>query len=111
MCISLGRLLQHSLNNNLDHLFTYLNDTVWSILDHYLLKYFIKELGSEEIKGNMAKYISKLEIFKRNTLVADFICCWEEAQVERDVPDFEKITIKYEEGKTTLADLDRNVPH
>ena len=94
--------------NNLDHLFSHLTDTVWSIIDHYLLEYLINELGSEELKKDMNIYTSQLKDFKRDTLVSDFICCWKDALLERDIPDFEKIVIKYEAAKTTLADLDKS---
>jgi len=91
---------------NLNKLFTYLNATVWNILDHYLLEYFVNRLGSKELKTSMETYSSKLKKFKEDTLVSDFISCWKDAQKKRDIPDFEKITIKYDKDKTTLADLD-----
>ena len=91
---------------NLNVLFTDLNATVWTILDYYLLEHFINKFGCETLIENMAIYAMKLKIFKKETLVSDFRICWREAQKDRDIPDFEKIKIKYDEESTTLADLD-----
>ena len=91
---------------NLNELFTDLNATVWTIIDHYLLEYFINDFGSKEIKVDMKVYSSEVKKFKEETLVSDFISCWKEAQSDRDIPDFEKIKIKYDKECTTLADLD-----
>ena len=91
---------------NLNELWTDLNCTVWSILDPYLIEYFIKKFGSEELKKDMKIYSTELIIFKEKTLVSDFISCWKEALSRRAVPDFEKFIIKYDKKISTLADLD-----
>ena len=92
---------------NLEDLFNDLNVTVWNILDHYLLDYFVNDFGSEELKQSMEAYNSVLKIFKKRTLVLDFINCWKEAQRERDIPDSEKLTFKFVNPTMTLADLDK----
>jgi len=52
----------------------------------------------------MKKYISELERLKKNTLVTDFIECWEGHH--RDVPDYEKLNVKFVRSDLTLSKLD-----
>ena len=91
---------------NLNDLFADLNVTVWNILDHYLLDYFVKVFGSQELKQRMENYKSVLKIFKKKTLVSDFIGCWKEAQKKRIILDSEELTVKYDKPTMTLADVD-----
>ena len=91
---------------NLNVLFTDLNATVWTILDYYILQCFINTFGSEKLVEKMEIYAMELKIFMKETLVSDFIVCWEEAQNTRTIPGFEKIKIKCDKENTTLADLD-----
>ena len=92
---------------NLNELFTDLNATVWTILDHYLLEYFIDDFGSEQLKIDMKVYSTELKMFKEKTLVSDFISCYKKAQKDRDIPDFEKMITKFDKDDATLADLDK----
>ena len=95
--------------HNLDELFTYLNADVWTIFDYYLLAYLIKSLGSEQLKTKLEVYVVKLDNFKKTTLVSDFIYCWKDILHETSNPEFEKIIIKYDETRTTLADLEDDI--
>ena len=91
---------------NLNELFADLNATVWTILDHYLLEYFIHDFGSEQLKFDMEGYSTELKNFKEKTLVSDFISCYKKAQKDRDIPGFEKVTTKFNKDDATLVDLD-----
>jgi len=90
---------------SLDGLFSILNMEVWNILDYNLLEHFIKKSRSHELSVGIKKYISELEEFKKETLVSDFIKCWEGHS--RDFPDYDELKIKFDEQHLTLATLDK----
>ena len=91
---------------NLNALFTDLNAKVWTILDYYLLGHIIEYLENEELKKKLENYTKQLNTFKKRTHVSDFTNCWRVSQIKPDIPDFENISIQYDEAPETLADLD-----
>ena len=91
-------------DETLDNLFAILNMEIWNILDYNLLEYFIKRYGNRDLKRRMNGYISKLVRFKKDTLVMEFIECWDGHN--RDIPDYEEVKVKFDKGSLTLADLD-----
>ena len=88
----------------LENLFAILNMKVWNILDFSLLAHFIKMCKSAELDERMKIYITNLEKFKEETLVRDFIECWEGHS--RDFPEYAQLEAKFEKENLTLADLD-----
>ena len=101
VCRSIGN------NESLDSLFTVLNMEVWNILDYHLLEYFIEKHGDLQLRKKMKAYVSELESFKGNVLVADFIECWG-GPPNRDIPDYEKLSVKFDfdTHNLTLAKVD-----
>ena len=94
-----------SSSYTLDSLFAILNMEIWNILDFKLLEYFIKKAGADGLAERMKKYISELEKFKKETLVIDFIECWEGHN--RDFPEYDELTIKFDKQSLTLTKLDK----
>ena len=91
-------------DETLDSLFTILNMEIWNILDYNLLEYFIKRYGNLDLKKRTNGYISELVRFKKDTLVMEFIECWEGHN--RDIPDYEEVKFTFDIESLTLADLD-----
>ncbi len=93
-----------SNDETLNSLFTILNKEVWNILDYKLLEYFIKRCGNRKLKREMQSYVAELEKFKKQTLVVDFIECWE--GLIREIPDYDEVKVKFDKHCLTLANLD-----
>ncbi len=93
-----------STHKTLDNLFTILNMEVWNILDYSLVEHLISTYDNKELKEDMRAYISELNNFKSNTLVVDFIRCWEGHN--RSISDLEEVKFKFEKDKLTLEHLD-----
>ena len=85
-------------------LFTILNMEIWNILDYNLLEYFILKNGNPLLKSTMKDYIVELDIFKKETLVVQFIDCWEGHN--RDIPTYEEVLFTFKKHTLTLAKLD-----
>ena len=92
---------------NLNELFTDLNANVWTILDYYLLGHFIEYLENDQLSMKLKAYTKQLDTFKKTTRVSDFVNCWRDSQIEHNIPDFENISIQYDEVPATLAELDQ----
>jgi len=93
-------------HKNLFDLFSDLNATVWTIVDHYLLDYLVGKHGSKELQEKMDIYSSKLQEFKKSTRITDFITCWKEAQKERKVPGLDEVKIKSDTAELFPTTLD-----
>ncbi len=91
-------------DETLNSLFTILNMEVWNILDYKLLEHFIKRCGNRKLKREMRSYVAELEKFKKQTLVVDFIECWEGHN--REIPDYDEVKVKFDKHCLTLANLD-----
>ena len=74
-------------------LLTILNMEIWNILDYNLLEYFILKYGNPLLKSTMNDCFVELDIFKKDTLVVQFIDCWEGHN--RDIPTYEGIMVKF----------------
>ena len=85
-------------------LFTILNMEIWNILDYILLEHFILKSGNLLLQSKMNDYIVELDIFKKETLVVQFIDCWEGHN--RDIPTYEGVTFTFKKHTLTLAKLD-----
>ena len=95
-----------SSNETLDTLFTILNMEIWNILDYKLLEYFIARWGNQHMKRRMNDYILELDSFKKNTLVVQFIECWE-GHIH-NIHNYEEPEVKFNMDISilTVADLD-----
>ena len=89
---------------NLDSLFSKLNAEVWTFLDYYLVHYIIDELNVKDLSLKMTEYIGAIQEFKKRTLVMPFIKCWKGHP--RNIPNYEKVEIKFNDTNITLAKLD-----
>ena len=73
-------------------------------MDYNLLEYFILKYGNPLLKSTMNDCFVELDIFKKETLVVQFIDCWEGHN--RDIPTYEGIMVKFKKHTSTLAKLD-----
>ena len=91
---------------SIDEIFMQLN-LYWNFIDHSLLEHIVNRFCSEELKRDMAQYISDLEAFRKATTISQMIRSWP-GRIEPP-PHFSKVTCKLNRNASsyTLHELDQ----
>ncbi len=84
---------------------------LWNFLDYEMLKYLIKKCKVSHLSHEIESYVSKIDHFKRTTLVVPFIQCWIGRHQMDNIPDSVveltvKLDIKEDITKFTLSRLE-----
>ncbi len=77
----------------------------WNFLDYDIMKYFIDNYGTNELKCLMDTYISKIQLFKKNTNVLKFSNSWKGYEIYNP-SGYLKFETKHEIEDMNLMELD-----
>lgn len=108
---SLKSLKEESSQTDLSDIFSIFNEhLVWSFLDFALLKFIVKQWGSNELKCLLKAYSNKMKEFRRRTKAVTLIAVWDEAEGEiHQCNECKKVFVRLNANpdECTLHDLNK----
>ena len=97
-------------SESIQEIFLQLN-LYWDFLNYTLLEHIVNEFGNNDTKAAMAKYVSELVVFRKNTKLSTFIAHW--PCTGKVPPDMSRLVTKIEQqmkkdwSNCTLEDVEQ----